>query len=542
MPNNRPSPLQFIEALTPEVFNRVAAVGAKLNGWSKGTLPTANDLAGMDVPKGSLNNFFEKKEWGPRVSNAIMAFNMQKASKDGGGLVQLDATIETDASQSNAFIMSLMTGDLDITNILGNHVEAEAFENVRRLYKDLRNKVATTISDDVDSTLTGPDEAEKAVAIKNMFDKARQQDPSGFDKTYARGIVVAGLYGKYAEYMFTEVETMLGQIGNNGTGLDYLYNHVYKGNFKMLVEDIASIYATSMKKHLSNLQGFQQVFSSMGAIKAAFDGSSEIGGFGNTKIDIGAIHATPYSDESNLNKSVLGLEDDLIPLVGSSKSLASPGDVGRNMDEVNEMKARVAKLNLNILDLQEAITEHTTFGDKARKTLPVALTQSGDAYQMAAAIVYANQNNPNAEPLNVKSIHDATITAPGSTLLLYNSYNNISPHIMATNAKPIFDGLYQSMMDDYKAAHKDVVANKGANIGMLGKYKGLSGFFDRIYIGSKMTSRAKERGRVTSAKDIAAENIIDLQRGGYSEGQARSIAAKQLNSANEFGKQMDRLK
>jgi len=43
-------------------------------------------------------------------------------------------------------------------------------------------------------------------------------------------------------------------------------------------------------------------------------------------------------------------------------------------------------------------------------------------------------------------------------------------------------------------------------------------------------------------KAISAENIVDLQRGGYSEGQARSIAAKQLNSANEFGKQMDRQK
>jgi len=505
MPNNRPSPLQFIEALTPEVFNRVAAVGAKLDIWSKGTLPTANDLAGMDVPKGSLDNFFEKKEWGPRVSNAIMAFNMQKASKNGGGLVQLDATIETDASQSNAFIMSLMTGDLDITNILGNHVEAEAFENVRRQYKDLRNKVASTIDDDVDATLTGPDEEEKAVAIKNMFAKARQLDPSGFDKTYARGIVVAGLYGKYAEFMFTEVETMLSKIGTNGTGLDYLYNHLYKGNHRMLVEDLASVYATSMKKHLSNLQGYQQVASSIGAIKAAYDGGSRIKSFGNTEIDIGAIHATPYSDESNLNKSVLGLEDDLIPLIGSSRSLASPGDVGRNMNEVNEMKARIAKLNLNMLDLQEAITEHTTFGDKARKTLPVALVQSGDAYQMAAAIVYANQDNKNKEPLNVKSIHDATITAPGSTLLLYNAYNNISPHIMANNAKSIFEGLYQSMMDDYKNAAKDVVVNKGANIGMLGKYKGLSGFFDRIYIGSKMASRAEERGRVVSEKQIAAD-------------------------------------
>jgi hypothetical protein len=495
MPNMRPVPQDYIEALTPQVMEQMASYGKTFKSWVEGNLPTKNEQANLPPAfNNELDRFFEKKEWGPRIFNAIMASDMVDAAKKGGGSVTMDAVIETDASQSNAFIIALLIGDVDVANILGGYFGGdEAFAEIRAKYKDLRNLVSSSVNQDIDETMTNPDEAIRKEAIRSLFNKAQSIHGSAFDKMYARGIVVAGLYGKHAEFMFTEVETMLSKFAMSSDieAVERLYP-----NRQMFIEDIASIYSTSMSKHLANLQGWQKVTSSIGSIKAAFNGSTKIKGPGNTELDLGTSWATQMEDELNTVRKISGLPEEAMPLSGRASGLAAPGNVGKSREDIQQMKERLQKLNLNIDDVLDQITAYAFPGDKLRKSLPVTVIQSFDAYQMAAAIVYANQGNKSGIPLNVVSIHDATITAPGSTLLLYNAYNNIAPYILANESQPLISGLRTSMEEDYKAADQDVKKAGKANIGTMGKYKAMGGYFDRIYVNSNMIPRNEERGRV----------------------------------------------
>jgi len=494
--NFRPTPKDYIEAVTPDVLKRMAAFGTKFKSWSEGNLPKTAEQA--DLPP-SFNNdlaaFFEKKEWGPRVRNAIMAADLVAAAERGGGVVTLDAPIETDASQSNAMIIAMLIGDLKVANILGGYFGGDLnYSTVRKDYKDLRNLVSSTVNTDIDNTLRGVDEATKREAFKSLMDEAKLMYGSEFDKIYARGIVVAGLYGKHPEYMFTEVETMLSKLAGLSDKLDGI-EAMYTSR-KQFLEDLCSIFSTSMRNHLKNLQGWQQVASSIASLKAAFNGSSRIKSFGNTYIDLGSSYATLIEDESNTVKNLLDLPDEVKNLSGRAYNISAPGSVGKSLADLREMRDRLKELNVNIEDYEEQLFMSAFAGDKARKALPVVLIQSGDAFQMASAIVYANQGNPDNEPLNVYSIHDATGTAPGSTLLMYNAYNNISPYIMAKNSKNILQDLEQSMLNDFNEATAEVKKSGKANIGTLGKYKAMGGYFDRLYNSLFMVSRDELRGRV----------------------------------------------
>lgn len=490
---NRPTPHDFIMALDRDTFEKVASYGSTFKGWIQGNLPTTNEVANLPPAfNNELNKFFAKKEWGPRVFNAIMAKDILDAAKN-GGVVQLDATIETDASQSNAAIISLLIGDLRIANILGMYLGPDAaFEQDREAYKDLRGLVTISLEEDIDLTMTGPDEQIKKSAIANYLNEARIIHGSAFDKMYARGIVVAGLYGKHAEYMFTEVETMLAAIGLSDKldKVESLYD-----SRQGLLEDISSIYSTSMKKHLGNLQGWQKLTSSLASLKAAFNGSTKVKSFGNTTVELGTSYATLLNDESNTVKKILGLPEEIGLMSGMAKDINASGDVGKPLADIRSMKARLEEVNLNIDDVLDQITTHSFPGDKARKALPVVLILSGDAYQMASSYIYANQKNKDKEPLNMLGIHDAQLTAPNSTLLMYNAYNNISTHIIAKEGRPLLQSLKESYEEDYKNAMADVKKAGKANIGTLGKYKSMGGYFDKIYVGSHFIPRDVKRGR-----------------------------------------------
>jgi hypothetical protein len=490
---NRPTPHDFIMALDRDTFEKVASYGSVFKSWTEGNLPTSNSVANLPPAfNNELSKFFAKKEWGPRMSNAMMAKDILDASKN-GGVVQLAATIETDASQSNAAIISLLIGDLKIANILGMYLGPdEAFAQDRETYKDLRGLVTSSLDEDIDLTMTGPDEQIKKAAISKFLNEARVIHGSAFDKMYARGIVVAGLYGKHAEYMFTEVENMLASIGLSDK-LDKVES-LYDSRQEML-EDVSSIYATSMKKHLANLQGWQKITSSIASLKAAFNGSTEVKSFGNTTVELGTSYATLLDDESNTVKKILGLPEELGSMSGMANNLSATGDVQKPLADIRSMKARLEEVNLNIDDVLDQIYTYAFPGDKARKAMPVVLIQSGDAYEMASSYIYANQKNKDDEPLNMLGIHDAQITAPGSTLLMYNAYNNISTYILAKEGRPLLQSLKESYNEDYKNAMADIKKAGKANIGTLGKYKSMGGYFDKIYVGSHFIPRDVKRGR-----------------------------------------------
>lgn len=495
---NRPSPDVYIRELTPEVFNRMASFGKVAVGWAN-NLPrdlSANPSLLADIGLGarSLGELFTKKEWSSPLSNAVMAYNMQGAGAV-GATVELSGVIESDASQSNAAIIALLIGDQKTSAILGNSLSN--FEMLRNEFSDLRTKAASTIDQDIDATYDGKMDDEIKTHMHGVFAAANKALGSAFAKAYARGIVVAGLYGKHPDYMFTEAENMLALMYDGAAvELDDMLTKAYKGDREAMLADICMLYSTAMRRHMNDLQGYQRVASAIGAMKAVFNGSSIVKSFGGTEIDIGISHAVPYDDETNVVKSTLAQNNNLgLPVIGRSASgLLAPGDYGRPQSDVVGMRERMIAMNVNIADVDQYIIEYTTFGDKAKKALPVNLIQSGDSFQMAFSSLYAGRDIKGL-PLNIKPIHDAAITDASSTLLYLNAYNNVAPYVMASEGKTILDTLHSSLMVDAKAAFSAVKQAGFANIGTRGLYKGLGGYLDRAYLSRHFVDRRAARGR-----------------------------------------------
>ena len=483
------TPHDFIKAVTPQVLRSMAGFGKSFEQWGATGIPL-NNVSSISLPPklSTLKDFFEKKEWGYRVANAIMASKIVDGMEK-GGTVTLDAPIETDATQSNAFIISLTIGDVKTANILRAVIDGTSFLHDRETYRDLRNLVSSSLETDIDETLSGPDDEVKANALKTFFNAARDYHQKAFDKLYARGIVVAGLYGKTPLYMFTEVEDMLSKIGlsNELENVEKLYK-----NRKEMLEDITSVYATSMKKHLGNLQGWQKLVSSIASVKAALNGSSRIQAIGNVDVDLSSRYTTTANDEANTIAGLAGMPDALSNLPGLAEDLGADASIGRSIKEVKDQQERLVELNQSISDINDQLYRAFHAGDKFRKQLPVSLIQCLDAVMMAASYLYANKDNKSDAPLNMYDIHDAMITSPESTLLLHNAYNNIAPYIIAQNGvgmkdkNGIMDGgllgrLYNSLDTDVKAAHDKIKRDGFANIGQEGYFKAMGGYFDRMY-------------------------------------------------------------
>lgn len=525
---NRPTPNDYIQAMNMDTLRELAMFGNRFKTWTEGGLPKTEDEAKGLLPPGfnSLSEFFEKKEWAPRINNAIMASDLYEAIKQGRGVVQCAAQIETDASQSNAFIISSLIGDLKVANILGAYIGGDAaFKKDREEYRDLRNLVASSIDDDIDLALRGPDESIKASELKEFFKTARGSIGLAFDKMYARGIVVAGLYGKNAQFLFTEVETMLQSIAASGSPADISSLERLYHNRQEMIEDISSVYAQSMSKHLANLQGYQRVASSIATVKSLFNGSSIIKSAGNIEIDVGTSYATHRDSELNTLAEAAGMPDEVAAMSGRAFGISAPDSAGANLAELAALKDRLAELNLNIPDALDMLTKESHAGTKFRKQLPVVLIQSLDAFMQFASTVYANQGRPEGEPpLNVYGIHDAQMTAPGSTLLMYNAYNNITPYLVAENSEPIFKSLKASMKEDRERALgsadgkvQSAVERAGkATIGDHGAYPAMGGYFDRMYTNARMVSRDKKRERKSlmpeydAMREEMTNKILDL--------------------------------
>lgn len=501
IPTNQPTEIDFINSVDKNVLNNMAELGRVYRTYTQGNLP--QDPNAIKLPPGfTPKKLFEKKEWADPLSNTIMAADLVDKIQSGGGLVELAATIEHDATQSNAAIMSMLIGDMRVANILKIYLGSDEYMSDREDYKDLRGLVSSSITNDIDLALRGPDEAIKRDAFKRYFNEARSRDGNSlsFDKAYARGIVVAGLYGKSPLYMFTEAETMLQAIGRTD---EFIYlESLYNGNTREMLEDISSIYSMSMYNHLNNLKGFQQVVSSIGSVKAIYDGSSEIESFFGTTLSLDYNYATHMDDEQNKRAEIPGLPLEYQSLSGRGSGLTAPRDVNASMSDRSETVDRLAETNEDIASDEDKLVNVSSYGGKAAIALPVVLIQSGDSAQNSATVVYMNQGRDGV-PLNYYSTHDAQHTAPGSTLISLNAYNNITPYLLAQDSKNLFDSLYDSMQQDKDKAFKDIKKAGGeANIGLRGKYKAVTGVLDTMFVNSKMVSRDVKRNRGPVTKEL----------------------------------------
>ncbi len=502
----QPTEIDFINSVDEKVMTRMAKLGTQFKMWEEGNLPLDDAAATStlnDIGVDSLADLFEKKEWADPMSNAIMASDIANKIQTGGGVVELAGTIEHDATQSNAAIMSMVIGDMRIANILKIYVGGnQEYGDLKESYKDLRGLVSSSLLNDIDLALRGPDESIKKEALKKYFTEARGRLQNTFDKAYGRGIVVAGLYGKSPLYMFTEAENMIASIGRSD---EFVFlESLYKNKPQELLEDISSIYSMSMYNHLNNLKGFQQVTSSIGSIKAIYDGSSEIDSFFGTKLSLDYSYATHTDDEKNNLRNIPGLPEDIQALSGRATGLTAPRDVNASMADRRDRALRTDEINEGIPEEGDKLSGVSSFGGKAAIALPVVLIQSGDSAQNSATNVYINQDRE-GEPLNYYSTHDAQHTAPGSTLLAVNAYNNITPYLLANESKTIIDSLVDSMKADRTKAFKDIADAGGeANIGLRGKYKSVTGVLDTMFANSQMKSRDELRNRKPLDADEAA--------------------------------------
>ena len=480
----------MINAFNEDTFNDMASKGASVLAW----LNNDADFPAWLNPK--------KKEWAPVFDAVIMAYNMRQAKNAGGKLVPLDAIIEKDSSQSNAILQALTIGDMQVARLLGANLYNS---NIETEFKNLREKAASTIEQDIAETMTGPDEreAEEREALINFFGNVKDKI-SNFSKVYARGIVVAGLYGKHPSFMFEEAETMLAEIEQQGLG-----NEVNKLKSKFNTEEdllkaIAAVYTKSFYTHMESLSLYQQVMKSLAAINAAAYGSTIFKTYGDqvvdmassfgilTKVDKDRIQKQ-YEDFALKNSYIPGTggmpyqvtEDISVSPYGTQKDIRASGQAIASHSKNKRIQEGLAP--------EEDLGYYS--GKSFRDAFPVVTTQSGDSFLWAIASLATHKHMKATNAMNLLPIHDAVLGDPSSIIPFVISYNNIGMPKIAKEAERMWRGFYDQTMNSVKDAMVKVEKAKGANIGREGDYAALSAYFDELWHYSNTVPEGAKRGR-----------------------------------------------
>ena len=498
-----------INSFTPEMFNRLANYGEEARAWAtSGKMP--------ETLEGNwFNEVNKKKEWFPVFDAALMAADMRMAEKLGGKHVALKAIVEKDSSQSNAFIQALSIGDVGILRMQGvplNDIVSE--------FKNLREKAASTIDQDIDAALgEGDDSAEMKTALSNFFSKVRNKAKGRFSKLYARGIVVAGLYGKFPLFMFEEAETMLYEIAELDNDMQdevtKLFN-LFDNDNEKLYSTIASVYYQSFNTHMKSLSIYQKVMKGMASIIAAADGSSVLKTYGNQLVNMASAHgilskhdldkllkleqqvrdtgAPAYSSSTALPSTVLATSEQEgveIPAYRSVKSLRASGKEKASFSAI-ERKQK------DLVETEEG-KEYGGFfaGNAFRDAFPVLTTQSGDAFMWFSSAVVANKYMNKKHALNTLPIHDAVLGDSLSIIPFLIAYNNVAPYLVAKEAQRMWEGFKDHVVEARDEAISFVKKKGFADIGEEGKFAALSGFLDRTfhYAHSKQLDKANKEDK-----------------------------------------------
>lgn len=257
--------------------------GDKISSENLGALP--KDTETMDAV--DQNIFRKKGEWQYPLSIAMDASKLKEAIANNDNTFNFNFKFEQDARQSNAAMQSLLTGDSGVAGLLGI-VEDQALMKMLNGEEvpaaDLRDLIISNIDEVVDLTLNNddPEEKQRANAVKDYFKNAEKEFGS---KVVVGGLIVAGLYGKYPGYMYSEVETMLGKTNVQVT-IDNVSRNVtaeimtaYEGDPSLLQRDISQVYLQMANEHMKGLMGYQALVKSIGTMFGALDGPTEIAGF-----------------------------------------------------------------------------------------------------------------------------------------------------------------------------------------------------------------------------------------------------------------------
>jgi len=502
------SPIKLIKYAVDEngnngVRNKASALSAEINKYFNkpvfdeqgNKLPNAEGVPDFSSWSGELQQLVRGAGKGEAQYplTVLKEYQTLESARKGNTPIthRFDYIFEQDARQSNAAIISLIMGDTEVGQLLGL-LPSISEQN----HSNLREVVHAGVHDDIQKVFTGENDQDLATAFSVFFD-GLNSDPKyagRASKIYARGIVVAGLYGKSARFMFEEAADMLNQVPDLAINLRKAYEK--RGGDAQLERDIASIFQVSAKRSMENLLGYQDYMRSIGNMMGLLDMPSVVQGWTpNETLLIGYNNILPdYKVGEMLDNS---LTAEIGPaykrktfgggraVVGGIQSLIDTGatalGIARRQREEVEIGQRTRDPEKNFQGI---------YGTNFRNALPVDLIQAGDAalMQIAREIATGNSNMP----LNLFAIHDAAITTAGSTLKFNNAYNNIAFHILGNQAQNIFHKLLNPMEKNLSVLRdriRDLPDGARVDIGVeriktdkgpMRNFAGITDYFDTI--------------------------------------------------------------
>ena len=419
----------------------------------------------------------EKGEWQYPSSVLIDAYQLSIAPQ--GSHVKLQNMMESDARQSNAGLISIIVGDSSSASILG--LLPQMLDTNTELFPGLREKIWSTVDEDVKSTFTSPDDGPYKASWAKLFSSLQEARGNRAAKDYARGLVVAGLYGKTAQKMYSEAEDFFDKVNRaavSSPALNESWNelrNLYAGdNFRML-NDMTDLYTYSMENHMSKLNGYQTTMRALGTAMAAINAPSTIENMFGGVQQLSGSNISPELNVSVVDQVVDGL------------NIKTDRIAGMNVPRftVQQDYAGAADIRLD----GDTPVEYRP-GTKQRNAWPVDVIQGGDSTIMTLAVLAMNSPDGGfkGNPVQAVAIHDALITGPEGHLLSTNAYNNIAIPTYAKQAPSMMSKVvdtYNERLMYTKMKH----GKEGANIGtrFLGEesnnnsFHGLTGYFDKMY-------------------------------------------------------------
>jgi len=419
----------------------------------------------------------EKGEWQYPSSVLIDAYQLSIAKP--GSHIKLQNMMEADARQSNAGLISILVGDSNSASILG--LLPQMLDTNEELHPGLREKIFSTVDEDVKATFTAPDDGPYKAAWGKLLSSLSVARGNRAAKDYARGLVVAGLYGKTSQKMYSEAEDFFDKVNRaavNSPELNDAWNEMrstYAGNDLRMLNDMTDLYTYSMEKHMSKLNGYQITMRALGTAMAAINAPSTITNMLGGVQELSAGNISPELERAVNDQVVDGL------------NIKTDKIAGMNIPRFTVQRdyAGVADTRLEGDDKYEYRP-----GTKQRNAWPVDVIQGGDSTIMTLAVLAMNSPDGGfkGNPVQAVSIHDALITGPEGHLLSTNSYNNIAIPAYAKQAPNMITKIVDNYNDRLNTV-KEKHGKEGANIGtrFLGEesnnnsFHGLTGYFDKMY-------------------------------------------------------------
>ena len=470
--NNKPIskwvPLDYITFGTT-MLGKAASLGKELVDANNNN--TLNEFA--------KNNSWmtEKGEWQYPSSVLIDAYQISIAPQ--GEHIRLQNMMEADARQSNAGLISIIVGDAGSASILG--LLPQMLDTDAELHPGLREKIWSTVDEDVKATFTGPDDAPYKAAWGKLLSSLQEARGNRAAKDYARGLVVAGLYGKTAQKMYSEAEDFFDKVNRAAVSSPELSNSwnelrsLYSGDNLRMLNDMTDLYTYSMEKHMSKLNGYQITMRALGTAMAAINAPSTITNMLGGVQELSAGNISPELEQAVNDQVVDGL------------NIKTDKIAGMNIPRFTVQTDYAGAADVR---LDDGIPVEYRPGTKQRNAWPVDVIQGGDSTIMTLAVLAMNspEGGFKGNPVQAVAIHDALITGPEGHLLSTNAYNNIAIPAYAKQAPNMMSKVVESYNDRLmyiKMKHGD----EGANIGtrFLGEetnnnsFHGLTGYFDKMY-------------------------------------------------------------